>query len=197
MEEISLKTEIPKGKTPSAKKAEKKYLKQYTDRISKVQDIALTVLVWGPSPQSNTAVSLKRQEIKNKLIENGFNAMFSEEIELAEDSVSLAEKTKEAIQAKLADIIIVFPEGAPGALAEAHDFSNYPSLASKFFILFPKEYKDGYSSKGAIKLIDEGYGGVFWYDEGDIPKCTVLGHAIRRCEARRQIAFNAKLLHLK
>lgn len=197
MEEKGLNTIIPKGKTPSAKKAEKKYLKQYYDMISKVRDIALTVLVWGQSPQYNSAISIKRQEIKDKLIEKGFNAIFSEDIELTGDSRSLAEKTKEAIQAKLADIIIVFPEGAPGALAEAHDFSNCPSLASKFYILFPKEYKDGYSAKGAIKLIDEGYGGVFWYEEGDISKCAVLGQAITRCEARRQIAFNAKLLNLK
>ncbi len=80
-------------------------------------------------------------------------------------------------------------EATNKALAEAHDFCNHPELAGKFYIMIPDNYKDGYSGKGAIKDLSDGYGGVYWYHEDEIESCNVLNMAAKRVEARRNIMY--------
>lgn len=109
--------------------------------------------------------------------------MFSEEF--PEQLANLSEKTKEFAQARAAHLIIILLEDAPGALAEAHDFCNHPDIASKVYVMIPQKYEGGYSARGAIKDLDDGYGGVYWYAEQDLQACNVCKHAVRRTEARR------------
>lgn len=160
-------------------------MRRYEQFLRASEKVAFSILVWGPSPKKKGAVSRKRKQIRDSLIKNGHNAMFSEDIPPSPTEVS--EKSKEFAQALAAHMVIVLVEDAPGALAEAHDFCEIPELIQKIFVLVPKKYEAGYSSRGALADLSEGYGSVYWYEESELKSCQVLARAIRRVEARRHI----------
>ena len=147
--------------------------------------MSLSILVWGQSPIEKTRLADKRIQIRNELSNLGHNAMFSEDIDLSVDRLS--EKSKEFAQARAADIILILLQDSPGALAETHDFCNHPDIGPKVYAMIPTEYKEGYSGRGAIKDLDEAYGGVYWYDEYEIQNCNISTRAIDRAEALRHI----------
>jgi len=175
--------------TDEAQKEQERFLSELRKQVERIKKISFTVLVWGQSEDADTPVSQKRANIRDHLRRNGHNALFSESISDDACFKGLSEKSKEFAQAKSAHLIIILLEGSPGALAEAHDFCNHPDLAGKFYIIIPDNYKNGYSVKGAIKDLSDGYGGVYWYHEGEIESCRVLEKAINRVEARRNIHY--------
>lgn len=180
---------LPTPLTEEAQKERERFLSELRKQVERARQISLTVLVWGQSEDANTPVSQKRVNIRDHLVATGHNALFSEGISDEDCFKGLSEKSKEFAQAKSAHLIIILLEGSPGALAEAHDFCNHPDLAGKFYIMIPQTYKDGYSGKGAIKDLSDGYGGVYWYQEGEIQSCKVLNIAAKRVEARRNIMY--------
>lgn len=175
------------GLTEEARRARKRFMCGYRRMMREAKRVSLTVLVWGPSPDSKSPIAKKRVEIRDKLIELGHNAMFSEEVDGGESELSA--KSKEFAQAKAADLIIILPEDAPGAIGEAHDFCEYPDIAPKVFVLVPKKYRQGYSGRGLFRDLEKGYGAVCWYGEGDMRSCEVLRRAVARVEARRQMIY--------
>ena len=40
--------------------------------------------------------------------------------------------------------------------------------------------------------LDEGYGGVYWYQQGDVEACHLLTQASKRVKARRSMAYRHK-----
>jgi hypothetical protein len=181
--------DLPEGLTPAAKEARKRFLDEVRRDIEARKQIALTVLVWGQNPDAETKVAEKRKEIRTALIAEGHNAMFSEEIS-AIFNADLTQKTKELVQASRCNFIIDLVEGAPGALAEFHDFCGEPQISHKILVMVPTAYKKGYSAKGAIaSLHQEHPGNVYWYDNDDLDKCRVLTEAVKRVENLREIAF--------
>ncbi len=181
--------DVPEGLTPAAQEARRRFLDQVRRDLEARKQIALTVLVWGPNPNSDTKIAAKRKEIRARLIADGHNAMFSEEILTSADA-GLTEKTKELVQASRCHFIISLLEGAAGASAEFHDFCGEPQVSYKFLVMVPKAYAEGYSAKGAIaSLAREHPGNVFWYNDDDIEGCRVLTEAVRRVEYLREIAF--------
>lgn len=183
------KNTLPVPLTPEAQKEQKRFNREYRKYLERIKKISFTILVWGQSEENNTLVSQKRVSIRDHLRRNGHNAIFSESLSDDNYLQGLSEKSKEFAQAQAAHIIIILLEGSPGALAEAHDFCNHPDLTGKFYIMIPECYKDGYSAKGAIKDLSDGYGGVYWYHEGEIESCNVLNMASTRVEARRNIQY--------
>lgn len=175
----------PKGLTPQAQAEWERFIAVYKGLMGK--SISLSILVWGPDPKRDTPVSRKRTEIRDALIQSGHNAMFSEHI--PSDTRGVSEKTKEFAQALAAHLIVILIEDAPGALAEAHDFCNHPDIAPKVFVLVPRRYKKGYSARGALKDLDDAYGGVVWYADDDLSRCNVCSRVLRRAEALRQLHF--------
>jgi hypothetical protein len=178
---------LPIGQTEAARREREQFEVRRRAFVLETRKIALSILVWGPNPNSQIAplVAKKRTEIRDKLLELGHNAMFSEEISVLPEESYLSEKDRELAQARAAHLIVILVEGAPGAQAEAHDFCDDPELRPKIYVMFPLKYKEGYSARGAIRDLDEGYGGVFWYEERDLEQCNVLTRAIRRAEVRR------------
>ncbi len=187
--EILNSKKLPIPLTEEAQKEHERFLDELQRQTERVKQIPLTVLIWGPSEDTSNPVAEKRVNIRNHLREIGHNAQFSERLSNEECFKDLSEKSKEFIQAQSSHLIIVLLEGSPGALAESHDFCNHPELAGKFYIMIPDSYKDGYSGKGAIKDLSDGYGGVYWYQEGEIASCKVLNMAAKRVEARRNIMY--------
>jgi hypothetical protein len=180
---------LPNGLTEHAKRERKRFEDAYEVLIEEVKKVSLTILVWGPNPESGSEVGQKRKKIRAELIRLGHNALFSEELDIHVGGIS--EKSKEFAQARAAHLIIVLVEEAPGALAETHDFCNDPNIAPNVFVMMPSKYRQGYSARGAIKDLQDAYGGVYWYKDGEIGRCTVLRRAVKRAEARRNILYRA------
>ena len=180
---------LPIPLTEEAQKERERFLSEVQKQAGRARKISLTVLVWGPSENTDNAVAVKRMNIRDRLRKIGHNALFSEEISDKDFFKGLSEKGKEFVEVVSAHVVIVLLESSPGALAEAHDFCNHPDLAEKFYVMIPQQYKEGYSGQGAIKDLDDGFGGVYWYAEGEIESCRVLEKAVDRVEARRNIIY--------
>lgn len=180
--------ELPVGQTKAARRERKAFLKRYQHLLDESRrQVALTILIWGPNPQADSPVARKRVQIRDRLTELNHNALFSEDLPRTGASLT----TEEFAQAQSADLIVVLVEDSLGALGEAHDFGNHPDLSHKMFVLAPSTWRAGYSAQGALKDLEDGYGGVHWYVDDDIRECRVLGRAVARAEARRQIRFRA------
>ena len=126
-------------------------------------------------------------DIGNQLIEDGHNAMFSEDLTDLGSGQELSETSKEFAQANAADFIVVLVEDAPGALAEVCDLCVHPDIAPKVYVMAPDSYKCGFAGQGALRELDEGYGSVHWYRQEDVESCEVLGKACARVRARRSV----------
>lgn len=185
-----------KGPEPLTERARHQYLsfqERYQAQLARARsEVSLSILVWGPSLCVDSVVSRKRIEIRDALRRDGHSAAFSEELECSEPYTSL--KSVELAQARTADLIIILLESSPGAVAETHDFADRPELVGKCYIFVPVAYRSGYSSRGILKDIEEGYGGVYWYEPDELRACDVLSRALKRAEARRQIEFRARTL---
>lgn len=176
---------LPSGLNEAAQRERERFEAAYKAFLKEVQEVSLSVLVWGPNPQSDSPIARKRNEIRAELESLGHNAMFSEDLPVQTGNVS--EKSKEFAQARAAHLIIILVEDAPGALAEAHDFCNHPDIAPNVYVMIPQKYQKGYSARGAIKDLSEGHGGVHWYKDEDLQVCNVRKQAVKRVEARRRM----------
>lgn len=176
-------------KTDAARQARNSFVRRLMEQQERERQIAFNILVWGMSTERDDPIAKKRKEIREKLIEDGHNAMFSEELSSLGGHKGYSEKSKEFAQATIADFVIVLIENSPGALAEACDFCNHPDLAPKIFVMAANEYRTGYAGQGALKELDEGYGGVYWYEQVDVEVCHLRTRATKRVNARRSMAY--------
>lgn len=177
---------LPEGLTPQARRKQAEFMRKYERLVAKQKsEEALTILVWGPNPGKKTKVAAKRLEIVQQLNAAGHFAMISEKLPLVDPDVSL--KSHEYSQAQLADLVIVLLGGSLGALGEVHDFCSDEKLVSKFFVLAPVSYESGYSRLGVLKILDEGWGGVYWYQLAELQQCSVSHRALKRAAARREL----------
>ena len=183
---------LSEPKTEAAKQARKNFERQLNEQQQKERQIAFSILVWGMSPEKNDPIAKKRKDIGEQLLDDGHNAMFSEDLTNLSNDRDRSEKSNEFAQAKAADLVIILVENSPGALAEASDFCNHPDLAPKIYVMAPDSYKTGYAGQGALQELDEGYGGVYWYQEGEVEACHLLAQASKRVKARRSMAYRHK-----
>ncbi len=180
---------LPGLKTEAARQARRSFDHGVEEQLKKEGQIAFNILVWGMSPDGDAPIARKRKDIGNQLIEDGHNAMFSEDLINLGHGLGLSEASRELAQAREADFIIVLVEGSPGALAEVCDFCVRPDVAHKVYIMAPHSYRDGYPGKGDLQDLDEGYGVVHWYEQQDVAACNLLTQARMRVQARRSIAY--------
>ena len=180
---------LSEPKTEAARQARRDFECQVGEQQKRELLIAFSILIWGMSPDRDDPIAQKRKDIGTQLIEDGHNAMFSEDLSYLNQESDLSETSTEFAQANAADLIIVLLEGSPGALAEVCDFCVRPDLAPKVYVMAPDSYKAGYAGQGALKELDEGYGGVYWYREEEVKACQVLTQACKRVRARRSIAY--------
>ena len=180
---------LSEPKTEAARQARRDFGRRVEEQLKQEGQLALSILVWGMSPDRDAPIAKKRKDIGERLIEDGHNAMFSEDLTNLGSALNLSEASRELAQAQKADFIIVLVEGSPGALAEVCDFCVRPDIAHKVYIMAPHSYGAGYPGKGDLRDLDEGYGGVYWYKEQDIADCNLLTQACKRVQARRSIAY--------
>lgn len=176
---------VPEGLTPRAREARERFQAAYRARLERATSIALSILIWGPGLGSPSPVAKKRVCIRHLLIKRGHNAFFSEELtdELPPGTLKVAEFA----QAIEADLIIALLEDALGTVAEISDFGNHPEIAPNVLVLCPSRFKSGYLGAAPLSIIEDGFGGVHWYEPDEIESCNVLNRALRCAEARRYV----------
>ena len=176
-------------RTPAAERELARFRASYDHHLRQLDRISLSILVWGPSPESDTPVARKRREIRDRLRRRGHNAMFSEELPGPVGRTSL--KSLELAQARAVHLVVVLYGDSPGAVAETHDFCAHPDVAPKVLVIIPRELKDGYAGRGAIRDLQRAHGGVFWYTAQDLSECRVCRRALVRAQALRNLRFHA------
>ena len=154
---------LSEPKTEAARQAREQFERRIEEQTEKEQGIAFSILVWGASPDRDIPIARKRIDIGNQLIQDGHNAMFSEDLANLGQGLGLSEASREFAQANAADFLIVLIEDSPGALAEVCDFCAHPDIAPKVYVMVPDSYKAGYAGQGALRELDEGYGSIHWY----------------------------------
>jgi hypothetical protein len=178
-----------RARTPAAQQALEGFVAAYQYYANINDFIALNILVWGPGLNLNERIARKRIDIHGALLQQGHNALFSEE--LVEEAEDLSLKSLELAQALAADLIIVLlSDSAIGAVAEVADFGNHPDIAWKVFVLAPVTFKARYPGLGTLFLLEKGYGGVYWYHDAEVESCQVRSEALIRAQARREIYAN-------
>ena len=188
---MSLPFDMPAGLTPEAQRELERWDEDRQALIVQIKAIPLRILVWGPSSASPSPVAVKRVQIRDALIAEGFLAVFSEI--WADAASGLSQKTNELTQALTSHLIIILIEGSPGALAEMHDFSSRQDIARKMLVMCPRKYSDGYSIKGAGAILNVAFGNLDLYQDGEIENCNVLTRALARAIALREAAAYREL----
>ncbi|SRR6266487_7055790 len=156
---------------------------------TEINGIKFTILVWGPSRRSQSAVAEKRREIHRELKEDGHRSYFSEEFK-RKPGISL--RAQELIQARESDIIFLLVEAhADGPIGEMHDFCSHGELVPKIVLYYPEAMEETYSSAGIVWELDQGFHIVRWYKEIDITSCRVLRSALECVQARRSYVYSS------
>jgi hypothetical protein len=182
-----IEPELPRGLTPEAKAEQARFFAAMQAMWVESRKISLTILVWGPGPTRTDAVARKRREIRDRLLEEGHYAVFSEDIPRLSGLTSA--KDEEFIQARTADLIIALVGDSRGALGEVHDFAIDPTISPRMMVMAPSAEQTSYSAQGAFEEV----GRVIWYAPDAIDRCQVLTEALRAAEGRRQRRFRRQM----
>lgn len=149
------------------------YLPKMEKTLKEIEQLPLSIVIWGPDSSGESILYEKRVQILNELRKKGFDAFFSEEVKV-EEFDHLPQKTQEFVQAMAADLIIIL-RCSYGSVAEFHDFSDYRKIAGKMYVFVDEQTKDSYSSQGAVEELNELYRKVesYKYPE-DLKTCSLL-----------------------
>jgi hypothetical protein len=164
-----------------------RFLVRRSAHLEALQSIALTILIWGPDPTSNSAVATKRLQIQDELLAEGHNALLSEQIAPPEHHDGITLGTDELSQARAAHLIFSLIEDAPGALAETVLYGGRPEIAHKLRVMAPVRYQAGFAAHSVLMNLAKGYNAIYWYQHEDIVACNLLGQAMACAQARREM----------
>ena len=141
--------------------------------------LSFTVLVWGPGEPSEGAGSEaragfeKREQIKQSINEAFPNSevKFSEELMDIEAGVESA-LMNEALQARVADVVIALDIGRGVGLEIDHFVPDYPWIRDKIFILTQEEHLD---SGGLVREVHDYLRPfqIIGYTESEFEECLV------------------------
>lgn len=118
--------------------------------LAEVNNIPVSVLVWGPGLTSDSLLLPVRLDIRKKLRELGHAAITSEE--LHDKTLPFSLRIQQLVQAQNFDIVVSIP-CTPGSIAEVHDFISDRRVRSKLLVFLNEEYLDGYSPQ-SLKAIN-------------------------------------------
>ena len=185
--------------TPQARQYyEEIFLKRYVEMQKQIESTPLAVLVWGPGEQQSGEygqnLHQKRVDIVNALVQQGYAAVFSEDIENDAPQVVDSLAGRELAQAIVADFIVIIM-GSAGSVAEAHDFAGYVrDIGSKMLIFVDAKESGGYSCRGALADLNTLYGNVSEFDyPADVTECHLLGAVQQRLGALRLVKWRMQL----
>lgn len=167
---------------------------KYKELQAEANATPLSVLIWGPG-ESGGDLYEKRVQIRSLLREQGYAAVFSEEVDLElPASPGMSSKMRELLQAQAADFIIVL-QASPGSTAEVHDFANVLNgIGAKMLIFIDSRFVEGYSYTGALHELTTLYRNVetYKYPE-DITECHLSAAVTRRLSVLRWAKWHMEL----
>lgn len=129
-----------------------------------VNNIGVSILIWGPSPAAICKVSSLRIRMRARLNEGGDLAQFSEE--LVEEKSNLSIKVQQLIQAMQFDLIVSIPTSY-GAIAEIHDFISDSRVNKKMMIFLDETFEYGYSFQSLLATATQNTYGAIPYRGND------------------------------
>ena len=123
----------------------REFASKYDALQSKAESEPLSGLIWGPGETGGDLYE-KRCSIRALLLEQGYAAVFSEEVDSELPArPGMSSKMRELLQALAADFIVVF-QSSPGSIAEVHDFANVLNgIGAKMLVFIDSRYISGYS----------------------------------------------------
>jgi len=153
-----------------------------------LSDTKLEILVFGPaitppSADARTAsLQLKRQAIKQRLIDEGHSAKFGEDVVDPSLPSHLADPlTQEIVAMRAADLIIVLV-GSPGSLVEGARISAERELCGKTQFYCFEEHKDGLAVRHFLQM--EAHGATCrLVSLADVQACHLTGAVLDRVQA--------------
>lgn len=148
-----------------AKQLLNRMLPKYTEKLSEIRKLPVSILIWGPSSKSKTPVGQIRKLLREKLRKDGNLAMFSEE--LCNEDCDFSIRLQQLVQAEQYDLIISIPE-TPGSIGEIHDFASDTRINNKILIFANKKYANGYSISSLESISCFLSAEVVMYDDASI-----------------------------
>jgi hypothetical protein len=172
----------------------REFASKYAALQAKAESEPLSVLIWGPGEAGGDLYE-KRCSIRALLLEQGYAAVFSEEVDSELPAKpGMSSKIRELLQALAADFVIVF-QSSPGSTAEVHDFANVLNgIGAKMLIFIDSRYIGGYSYTGALEELATLYKNVqtYKYPE-DIIECHLSSAVTSRLRVLRWAKFHMEL----
>lgn len=136
-------TDLENELSDEAKQLLKQMLPKYNEKLSEIKHIPVSILIWGPSPNSTSNIGKIRKILRDRLRQEGHLAMFSEE--LCDENCNFSTRLQQLLQAEQYDLIISIPE-TPGSIGEIHDFASDVRVNKKILIFLNETFSDGYST---------------------------------------------------
>jgi hypothetical protein len=140
------------------------------DYLTKIDNVPVAALVWGPSPTSSDPVGQTRLALRDELRRRGHYAAFSEDLYDPTSTRSLF--AQQVAQAEAFDIVFSIPH-SPGSIAEIHDFARIPGLSRKVFGFVDSAFDGGYSYKSLVAAESNASCKIQVYDRAQLPKCII------------------------
>lgn len=130
-----------------------------------LQEIPVSILIWGPNPDGDTELAKLRLELRDTLNLDGHLAQFSEDL-IIKNKISI--RMQQLIHAQKFDLIVSLPS-TPGTIGEIHDFATDRRVNNKLKVYLNNDYKDGYSFQSLNALCSIlTYGTVYYNGFTDI-----------------------------
>jgi hypothetical protein len=167
-----------RARSPEASRELERFKQAYKEHARIFDQVALSILIWGPPQDSNSSSAKVLLDIRQSLLDKGYVAFLSDDLATGANAFK---------QAQAADMVIVVLPDEPYFTIEQLDVAMNPAIASKLFVLAPQRYKDSYGGQALLRLIDEGFGGVYWYTEDELRDGRVRSTVLRRTTARREM----------
>lgn len=178
--------------TPEARLEYELFLRHVSKTDREILSTPLVILVWGPGQES--PLFKKRQQIRDQLIIEGHAAIMSEEI-IRDKSEMLTLHDLEYSEALNADLILVLTTSF-GSLGEALTFGTDETLARKFWILAPKEYRSkGFVGLGPLATLENVFNNVYFYEDDDLTSCNLVKQVIQKAHYFRAAKYRLQKNH--
>lgn len=138
--------------------------------LENIRKVPIAALVWGPNPTSADPMAKVRVDLKEKLVNCGHYAQFSEE--LYDPSLRESNLAQQVAQAEAFDIIFSIPSSF-GSLGEIHDFARIPSISHKIVAFVDKIHSAGYSVQSLLATQSHVTCRIELYDSSMLPDCII------------------------
>lgn len=142
-------TDLENELSDEAKQLLKQMLPNFNQKLIDIAKTPISILIWGPSPNSISKTAEIRKLLRTKLRQMGNLAMFSEE--LCDENCGFSTRIQQMIQAEEFDLIISIPDAA-GSIAEIHDFVIDNRINNKIIIFVNDKFADGYSTNSLLSM---------------------------------------------